>query len=170
MTARQTEATFKADRRRYLLATHGAHVFDTVRFLLGDVAAIVARHRKDGKDQIWQVLLTTASGAVGTVTITVDVPGVPTEGIEVFGSTGTIRVDTHFPFYRRASTVHAYAEGETIVPELTDGDAYERQAEAFAHTIRHGRQPVPDVRDGLQAIRLIDATAAAVDTGDEVRL
>ena len=168
LTARTAEATFKADRRRYLLITHGAHVFDTVRFLLGDVASVVARHREDGKDQSWQLLLTTTSGAVGTVSITVDVPGVPSEGIEVFGSTGTVRVDTHFPFYRRASTVHAYTNGETIVPELTDGDAYERQAEAFARTIREGGRPDPDVHDGLQALRLIEATANAVHTGGEV--
>jgi len=171
--ARQTEAGFKADRRRYLLATHGAHVFDTVRHLLGEVASVVARHRDDGtdgKDHAWQLLLTTTAGAVGTVSITVDVPGVPSEGIEVFGSAGTVRVDTHFPFYRRAATVHAYADGETVVPELTDGDAYERQAEAFARTIRQGGRPVPDVRDGLAAVRLIDATARAVDTGVEVRL
>ena len=168
LTARTAEATFKADRRRYLLATHGAHVFDTVRFLLGDVASVVARHREDGKDQIWQVLLTTTSGAVGTVSITVDVPGVPSEGIEVFGARGAVRVETHFPFYRRASTVHAYADGATVVPELTDGDAYERQAEAFGRTIRDGSRPVPDVNDGLQALRLIEATANAVETGEQV--
>jgi predicted dehydrogenase len=170
LSARTAEATLKADRRRYLLATHGAHVFDTVRFLLGDVASVVARHREDGKDHSWQVLLTIASGAVGTVSITVDVPGITSEGIEVFGSAGTVRVDTHFPFYRRASTVHAYTDGETIVPELTDGDAYERQAEAFARTIREGGRPDPDVRDGLQALRLIEATANAVETGAEVAL
>ena len=30
----------KADRQRYLLATHGAHIFDTVRFIVGDVASL----------------------------------------------------------------------------------------------------------------------------------
>jgi len=168
--ARETEAAFKADRRRYLLATHGSHIFDTVRFLLGDVASVVARHREDGRDQTWQVLLTTASGAVGTVGITVDVPGLPSEGIEVFGAHGSVRVDTHFPFYRRASTVHAYADGATTVPELTDGDAYERQVEAFARAVREGGSPDPDVDDGVQAVRLIDATATAVETGVEVAL
>ena len=170
MTARDAEATFKADRRRYLLATHGAHVFDTVRFLLGDVASVVARHRQEGRDQIWQTLLTTTSGAIGTVGITVDVPGLPSEGIEVFGSSGAVRVDTHFPFYRRASTVHAYHDGQTTVPTHTDGDAYERQAEAFARTIREGGRPDPDVHDGLQAVRLIEGTATAVETGAEVTL
>ena len=167
-SAHDAEAAFKADRHRYLLATHGAHIFDTVRYLVGDVGSLVARHRDDGKDQLWQLLLTTRSGALGTVIISVDVPGVPSEGIEVFGSGGMVRVDTYFPFYRLASTVHAYADGETIVPTLTNGDVYRRQAEAFARAIRDGSSPTPDVRDGLQAVRLIEATAAAVQSRQEV--
>jgi predicted dehydrogenase len=166
---RQQEAAFKADRQRYLLATHGAHIFDTVRFLLGDVASLVARHRRYDRDHVWQALLTTTADAVGTVTIAADVPGVPAEGIEVFGATGAVRVDLHFPFYRRASTVHAYTNGAVVVPALTDGDVYERQVEAFARTIRAGGHPVPDVRDGLAAVRLIEATATAVATGSEVK-
>jgi predicted dehydrogenase len=167
-SAQDTEAAFKADRRRYLLATHGSHIFDTVRYLLGDIGSLLARHRDDGKDQLWQMLLTTKSGALGTVSIAVDVPGEPAEGIEIYGSSGTVRVDTHFPFYRLASTVRAYANGETIVPTLTDGDAYRRQAEAFARAIRDGSPPTPDVRDGMQAVRLIEATAAAVESCDQV--
>jgi predicted dehydrogenase len=114
------------------------------------------------------VLLMTTSGAIGTVSITVDIPGEPSEGIEVFGSTGTIRVDIHFPFYRLASTVRAYADSEMIMPTLTNGDAYQRQAEAFARVIRDGGWPTPDVHDGLAALRLIEATATAVEGGDEV--
>ena len=166
--ARRQESVFKADRQRYLLATHGAHIFDTVRFLLGDVASLVARHRRHDRDHVWQLLLTTAAGAVGAVTITADVPGLPAEGIEVFGTTGAVRVDLHFPFYRRAATVHAYTDGAVVVPTLTDGDVYERQVEAFARTIRTGGQPDPDVWDGLAAVRLIEATTTAVETGSEV--
>lgn len=168
--ARTTEAALKADRQRYLLATHGAHLFDTVRYLLGDVVSVVAKHRHAGRDQYWQLLLTLASGVIGTVGITVDVPGVPAEGIEIFGSDGSVRVDIPFPFYRLASSVHAYANGETVVPVLTDGDPYERQIEAFAKAVRGDVPPNPDVRDGLQAVRLIEATAAAVESGLEVKL
>jgi predicted dehydrogenase len=92
----------------------------------------------------------------------------PAEGVEVFGTTGAVRVDLHFPFYRRAATVHAYTDGAVVVPTLTDGDVYERQVEAFARTIRTGGHPDPDVRDGLAAVRLIEATVAAVETGSEV--
>jgi predicted dehydrogenase len=169
-TAHQAEIAIKANRRRYLLATHGAHVFDTLRYLLGEVASVVARHRTDGQDQLWQLLLTTTSGAIGTVSIAVDVPGEPNEGIEIFGSAGTIKLDIHFPFYRRASTARAYSGGETIMPAFADGDAYRRQAEAFARVIREGGRPSPDVYDGLAALRLIEATATAVEHGEEVTI
>jgi predicted dehydrogenase len=168
--ARRRAAAGKADRQRYLLATHGAHLFDTVRFLAGEVASLAARHRQDGPDHVWQALVTTTAGAVGTVTIAADVPGLPTEGIEVLGATGAVRADLHFPFYRRAATVHAYADGAVVTPALTDGDAYQRQLEAFARAVRAGGRPDPDVRDGLAAVRLIEATATAVERGTEVAL
>jgi predicted dehydrogenase len=170
LQARTQEAGFRADRERYLLATHGAHIFDTVRYLLGDVESIQARHRGYGRDHAWSALVTLVSGAVGTVTISVDVPGVSTEGIEIFGSTGSVHIDTPFPFYRQASNVRAYADGQEIVPVLTDGDAYERQAEAFARAIRDDLAPTPDVSDGLAAVKLIEATATSVETGQEVKL
>ena len=168
--ARRTEAELRADRERYLLATHGAHVFDTVRYLLGDVAAVVAHHRADGRDHAWVVLVRMASGAIGTVTIAADVPGVPAEGIEISGAAGSLHVETPFPFYRLASIVRAYADGRVVSPVITDGDAYERQLEAFADAIRHDRTPTPDARDGLAAVRLIQATAQAVQSGLEVRV
>src|SRR4029450_5849375 len=101
----------KADRQRYLLATHGAHVFDTVRFLLGEVASLVARHRPDGPDPLWQAPGAAGAGAVGTVTIAADVPGLPSEGIEVLGAAGVVRADLHFPFYRRGASGHAVPRG-----------------------------------------------------------
>jgi predicted dehydrogenase len=168
--ARGTEGGFKADRQQYLLATHGAHVFDTVRYLLGDVAGVAARHREDGRDHAWTVLVTMASGAIGSVTITADVPGIPTEGIEIFGADGSLRIDTPFPFYRLASTVRAYANSQVVLPTLTDGNAYERQLEAFAAAIRDDLVPDPGARDGLAAVQLIRATAEAVESGGEVRL
>ena len=39
---RSTEAEHKADRETYLLRTHGAHLFDSVRYLLGDATALRA--------------------------------------------------------------------------------------------------------------------------------
>lgn len=164
------EAEFKADRQRYLLATHGAHLFDTARFMVGDVVTVTAQHRGYGRDQAWTVLSETATGAMGTLTLSVDVPGVPAEGIEIFGADGSVRVDTHFPFYRRASTVRAYRDGDIVEPILPDGNAYERQIEAFARAIRDDTPTTPDVTDGLAAVELIDAVATAAATGQTVAL
>jgi predicted dehydrogenase len=171
---RRTEAEFKADRERYLLATHGSHVFDTVRFLLGDVSSVTAVHRGFGRDHAWHVLVTLASGAIGGVSIAVDVPGDGAEGIEVFGSAGQLTVDTHFPFFRRASDVRAYcavenhaADGVTTSPVLSDTDAYERQVEAFASAVRGDLDTSPDASDGLEAVRLIEAVERSVAAGAE---
>ncbi|WP_053731423.1 Gfo/Idh/MocA family protein [Nocardia sp. NRRL S-836] len=169
---RRAESAVKADRERYLLATHGAHVFDTVRHLLGDVRAVTAAHRGFGRDHTWSALLTLASGAVGTATIAVDVAGDGAEGIEVFGAGGQVAVRTHFPFFRRASDVRAYsaADGAATVPVFADTDAYERQLEAFARAVRHDLPVTPDVTDGLAAVRLIAAVERSAATGAEVVL
>ncbi|HET9173446.1 MAG TPA: Gfo/Idh/MocA family oxidoreductase [Actinospica sp.] len=169
---RSVEAGFKADRARYLLATHGAHVFDTLRFLLGDVASVTAVHRETGRAQAWSVLVTMKSGAVGTIGVAVDVPGDGAEGIEIFGSEGQLRVDTHFPFFRRASDVRAYSvlEGGFTVPVFDDTDAYERQAEAFARAVRGIEPANPTVVDGLEAVRLIEAVTASSASGTGVDL
>jgi predicted dehydrogenase len=169
---RQVEAGFKADRERYLLATHGSHIFDTVRFLLGDMKSVTATHRGFGRDHAWNMLVTLASGAVGTITVTVDVPGDGAEGIQVFGSQGQVTTHTHFPFFRRASDVWAYSaqDGVATVPVLSDTDAYERQAEAFARAVRDNGITDPDAADGLEAVRLIQAVGQSVAAGTEVSL
>jgi predicted dehydrogenase len=170
---RQVEAGFKADRARYLLATHGAHIFDTVRYVVGeDIGAVTVAHRDFGRDQTWSILVRLASGALGTIGVVVDVPGDGAEGIEVFGSEGQLRVDTHFPFFRRASDVWAYqaSEAAAMVPVFADTDPYERQAEAFARAVRGETVAKPDARDGLEAVRLIAAVAESAASGAEVRL
>ena len=50
---RKTELEFKADRERYLLTTHGAHVFDGVRYLVGEVASLRSELAHVGDDYSW---------------------------------------------------------------------------------------------------------------------
>jgi predicted dehydrogenase len=131
-------------------------------------------HREFGRDQAWSILVTLASGAIGSIHVVVDVPGDGAEGIEVFGSEGQLRVDTHFPFFRRASDVWAYnaTEGAATVPVFSDTDTYERQVEAFARAVRSEALAgnSADARDGLEAVRLIAAVAESASSGAEVRL
>ena len=77
----------------------------------------------------------------------------------------------HFPFYRRASTVQAYADG-AVVSSRRSPTATRTSASSRPSRAPSGRaaDPDPDVRDGLAAVRLIESTATAVEIGGEVKL
>ena len=161
---RATEATYKADRTSYLLTTHGAHVLDGLRFLLGDVRALSARWAALGPDHTWHVIAELASGGLAHVEITASVHGEWAEGADIYGERGSARLRTHFPFTRRASDVEVYDEAGAVArrPVFADSNAYERQIEAFARSIREGTPCTPDATDGLAAVQLIDVVARSV--------
>ena len=88
-TVRSTEAEHKADRETYLLRTHGAHLFDSVRYLLGDATALRAELVRSGADLHWQGSIATASTAAAAFSITANVHSEYAEGVEIFGAHGT---------------------------------------------------------------------------------
>jgi predicted dehydrogenase len=170
-SVRAGEAAYKADRPAYLLRTHGAHVFDTVRFFLGEVAEVRAQLARRGPDLHWQVSLATDRG-LATVAITANTHSDYAEHVTLHGAGGELRVESYFPFYRRSSTVALFTEEDQLwrSPALGAVDPYQRQLEAFAQAVRTGSPAEPDGWDGLAALRLIEATAASVAAGgDPVR-
>ena len=170
---RQHEAGFKADRQRYLLATHGAHVFDTLRYLAGDVAAVQARVAHAGPDFSWHGSGQLAGGGLASFEISANVHSDYSEGFEIYGERGHVSVRAAFPFFRRASSVRVFTEEDTTwrSPEYGAADAYQRQAEAFAEAVRADGATDPSAEDGVQALRLIEAvTTSAAHSGAEVAL
>ena len=168
---RRTEAGFKADRQRYLLATHGAHVFDTLRYLAGDVAAVQARVAHVGSDFSWHGTGRLASDGLASFEICANVHSDYSEGFEIYGGRGHVSVQSYFPFFRRASSVRVFSEedGTWRSPEFGAADTYQRQVQAFAEAVRTGAATDPSAQDGVQALRLIEAvTASAAQSGVEV--
>jgi predicted dehydrogenase len=168
---RRHEAEFKADRQRYLLATHGAHVFDTLRYLAGDVAAVQARVAHVGPDYSWHGSGQLASGGLTSFEISANVHSDYSEGFEIYGERGHVSIQSYFPFFRRASSVRVFSEEDGIwrSPEFGASDSYQRQAEAFAQAVRTGAATDPSGEDGVQALRLIEAvTSSAAQSGAEV--
>jgi predicted dehydrogenase len=168
---RRHEAEFKADRRRYLLATHGAHVFDTLRYLAGDVAAVQARLAHVGADYSWHGTSRLARGGLASFEICANVHSDYSEGFEIYGERGHVSIRSYFPFFRRASAVRVFSEedGTWRSPEFGASDPYQRQAEAFARAVRTGAATDPSAEDGVQALRLIEAvTSSAAQSGAEV--
>jgi len=168
---RSTEAEHKADRETYLLRTHGAHVFDSVRYLLGDASALRAELVRSDGDLHWQGSIVTAATAAAAFSITANVHSEYAEGAEIFGAQGHIQIRSYFPFYRRASTVRIFDERSLQWSGTDYGavDPYQRQLAAFAAAIAQDGDTDPGGADGVAALRLIEATARSV-ANDGVRV
>lgn len=177
------EAEFKADTSKYWLATHGAHLWDTVRYLLGEVSALRARRARVGSDLSWQAVVQLDNGGVGTADLTVNSHGEGSEGMSVRCSKGTLEMRTYTPFAHRASEVRVYEDntGEVARPVLGYANAFERQLRAFAAWAASGGKDQEDkvvaswgtaagAHDGLAAVRLLDAVARSVESGEEIVL
>lgn len=174
-SVRKVENTFKASANRsgYLLATHGAHVFDTLIHFTGFPRWISVHGAQMGDDYTWHGTVGLAAGGLGSFEMTVDVHGDWAEGIELCGQRGFIRTSTFQPFWKRASDVEVYLEdeGRSLRPHPTDTNAFKRQLEDFAEAIANGSGESPSPRDGVDVVRLIDAAnASAQSEGARVTL
>lgn len=172
---RKVENTFKSSGNRtgYLLATHGAHVFDTLIHFTGLPRWIRVHGAQVGDDYTWHGIVGLADGGVGSFEMTVDVHGDWSEGIEMCSEHGTIRTTTYQPFWKRASDVEVYLEedGASRRPHPADTNAFKLQLEAFADAIADGGGENPAPADGVAVVRVIDAAiASAAADGELVEL
>ena len=162
-----TRPAYKLDRQPYYLATHGAHLFDLVRYLVGEPQTVQAVLGTRGDAYSWQGVLRLADGTVGHFELTVYVESEWSEGLEVFGEHGSVSVATPNPFYLRPSRVRVF-QAETRAwrePIFDDGDPYLRQLDAFAASVLDGAPVRADVDDGIAALELIEAIAASAASG-----
>ena len=171
---RAKETALKADRERYLLRTHGSHVFDSIRYLAGDVVSVSAQVAHHGDDFTWHGIgRLAAGGGLASFEISANVHSGWSEGVDIYGETGSIHIRSHFPFFRRASDVTVYLDstGAAVSPAFSDTNAYERQLESFASSILEDTRPNPDGSDGRAALALLEAAASsASNQGHEVIL
>lgn len=95
------------------------------------------------------------------------------EGADIYGERGHVKLRTHFGFSLRASDVEVFDEATATVrrPVFADANPFKRQIEAFARAVREGRPASPDAQDGVAAVKLIDAVArSAAAEGEQVKL
>ena len=105
-----------------------------------------------------------AEGGLAHVEISAAVHSEWSEGADIYGDRGHVKLRTHVPFALRASDVEIFEEATAFAtrPVLGDSDPYERQLEAFARAIRDDAPTSPDAADGVAALRLIAAVADSV--------
>lgn len=172
---RKVEDSFKTvDRERYLLTTHGAHLFDGLSYFGGPATWVSARVGTVGDDYSWHGEAGMAnSGGLISFELSVPVHGTWAVGTDIYGTYGHIKTRSHFPFFKRASDVEFYLESEGVstVPHFGDTDAYKLQAEHFAQAVLDDTPENPTPSEGVAAVRWIEAVAeSAAHRGREVWL
>lgn len=165
--AAYTRPAYKLDREPYYLAGHGAHLFDTMRYVIGQPRSIRAVLGKTGETYSWHGLVRLDPGAVGHFELTVYTEGDWSEGLAVYGEAGSVDVESPNPFFLRPSRVRVFdaASAAWRTPVFESGDAYLRQLDAFAESVLTGAPVVADVDDGIAALELIEAVASSVASG-----
>lgn len=160
------------DRRHYSLVTHGAHLFDTLRFLVGNVSAVTASVAEKFEQYSWHGLLYFEGGALGHFELSVKVNDSYTEGYIVHGEYGCVEVRMFLPFYYRPCEVRAFdaRTQQWHTPMGSNSNPYKNQIEAFARSILDDRPVNPDVIDGWAAVQLLEAVEESVSCGTRVEV
>ncbi len=171
--ARRPAGNPKADRRRYLMLTHGSHLVDTARFLGGELASVQARLVERAGAFCWFAAVEFADGSVGHLDLTVAIQGDFEEGFRIYGEHGSLNGRVPLTWYHKSSEVEYYSakDGQFRRPLGADAHSYRRQLEGFASTVLDGApQHGADAADGAASMRAMVALARSVESGDWVRL
>jgi predicted dehydrogenase len=149
----------KADLKAYKLRTHGAHLVDLMRFLGGEVVGVQALYVERQGNFNWQILLKYADGGSGTLDLTITAKMDWFEGFHVYGMNGSVTAEMKFPFFLQPASIRITdsSRREIRSPLFPDSDAYKRQIEAFAHSIKTGSPVTPNEMDGLACQQVLDA-------------
>ncbi len=165
--AAYTRPAYKLDREPYFLATHGAHLFDTIRFIVGEPGSVRAVLGHRGEAYSWHGLIRLISGAVGHFELSVYVESDWAEGLAAFGEHGSVGVETPNPFFLLPSAVKVF-DADAVAwrsPRFDQGDPYLRQLDAFAASVLDDAPVMADIDDGIAAMEMIEAVQASVARG-----
>ena len=157
----------KSNIENYSLVTHGAHLFDNLRYLGGEIIGVTTNHAFKYNQHSWHGLLEFDHGGIGNFELTIKVNSDWSEGYIIHGEHGSIEIKTFLPFYYRPSEVHIFdaRNKKYHTPLLLNSNPYKCQIEDFVHAIRNDGHVNPDAYDGLATVALIEAVKAAAVSG-----
>lgn len=158
---------WKMDRPKYALDAHASHLFDHIRYVVGAPSRLQAFRGRRGEQYSWAGSMELPDGAVGRFELTYETAAPWSEGVEVYGTRGSVRLEMSPVVQHRASHVEVFdAESrQTIQPLLGGGSMYLNQMQGFARAILRLEPPRSTVHDGLAVIRDIEATRSSVELG-----
>jgi len=171
--ARRPEGDPKADRRQYLMLTHGSHMFDLARFIAGEMLSVEARLQERFGAFCWFISVEFASGALGHLDLNIPIRGDFKEGFHISGEFGSVRAHLPLSWYHKSSEVECFSTKDGVYRRPLGADAfgYKLQIEGFAETILNGRPQVgATVEDGLATMRAMVAASESVRQSRRVLL
>ncbi len=166
--SRLPEVDPRADRRRYLLMTHGAHALDAARFAGGEIAAVSARHLLRAGSHCWFVAIEFADGCLGHLDLCIPQRGDVEFGFRAIGEHGSVLARGGLIWYHKSSYVECFSQkdGTYRRPLGEDAYSYRLQLEGFADTILEGEpQHGADADEGTAAVRALAAVSQSSRRG-----
>ncbi len=171
--ARRPAGNPKADRQRYFLLTHGSHLVDTARFLIGEIVQVQARFIRRFDSYCWFAAVDFADGSLGHLDLIIPIHGDFEEGFQLYGEHGSVTCRASLPWYHKSSEVECFSARDRQYRRVLGEDAYtyKLQIEGFADTILYGAaQHGATIDDGAAAVRCLAAIARSAESGQPVRL
>lgn len=157
-----------ADHRHHLIY-YGVHIIDLFRFLMGDVAEVAVRKCLRSGQYANAVLLRFESGAVGLMNFSSQQPRVQ-ERVEVSGEGAVAIVDNRLTleYHRRGGNGFGNTtcwRPDFAIPNLANNtlalQGYLGEVRHFAESVLGGRQPSPNIEDGVKCMAIVDQIEAA---------
>jgi predicted dehydrogenase len=148
----------------------GCYPIKISRMVFGEepvrVSGTLARDENFGTDILTSAVLEYPSGHC---IFTCGTQIVPSQGVQIFGTTGRIELEIPFnplPVSRIRIDSGADLTGSGVtVEEFAASDQYTIQGDAFSRAIREGGQPPVPLEDALKNMAAIDAVFRSAETG-----
>ena len=162
------------DRRVYNWLTHGPHLLDLARHLIGPISAIRATHRevtlgRNGRPgaseasfgHVWRIELRFANGSTGQSLLLLPRAGEFEEGFEVHCTGGHVSCSFPYVWFQREQT-RIYSAARQVVwsPDAQDCHTFRLQLEALAESILTGSPQLnANLEDGIACVKALVAAA-----------
>jgi predicted dehydrogenase len=156
------------------LQGYGVHDLDLLLEAFGEVQEVAAatevgvgeRHAPDGTpcevtaEDAYVVVIRFGGGGLGHVTLTATARHARGDVVEVFGDSGTVRLDADKVLWSARAGEELESEGPL---KASSKDAFKRVARNFHASIRDGAPADPSLDEGLRVQALLDAIHRADD-------
>lgn len=153
------------------------HDLDLTRFYMGEIVAVTAVGQNmipeladTGDFDGTMILVTAASGAVATITVSRHCATGYDQRLEIHGQSGSLTVDNLRPTALSVNTSEYSAAREPYLDYFLEryADAYRNELTTFIDAINQGKPVSPTISDGVAALVLAEAADESARTGRTV--